>query len=130
MTAMLNPNDDAMLMAIDKPIITIDEPRMIAVWQTRPLTARCVSQLTGLSNMARNKSYNRCHDTLTMKLNDLVSDLKGYPGITRKKAISSVINFFPKVSSSKVLASYGEDAAVMEHNGEAMLLAATASCSL
>ena len=59
-----------------------------------------------------------------MKLDDLVSDLKGYPGITRKKAISSVINFFPKVSSSKVLASYGEDAAVLEHNGEALLLAA------
>jgi uncharacterized protein len=59
-----------------------------------------------------------------MNLNDLVSDIKAYPGITRKKAISSVINFFPKVSSSKVLASYGEDAAVMEHNGEAMLLAA------
>ncbi|HEY3419667.1 MAG TPA: methanogenesis marker 2 protein [Methanomassiliicoccales archaeon] len=59
-----------------------------------------------------------------MTLSDLVSDLRGYPGITRKKAISSVINFFPKVSSSKVLASYGEDAAVMEHNGEAMLLAA------
>lgn len=59
-----------------------------------------------------------------MKLNDLVADIKGYPGITRKKAISSVINFFPKVSSSKVLASYGEDAAVLEHNGEAMLLAA------
>ncbi len=59
-----------------------------------------------------------------MKLNDLVSDLKGYPGITRKKSISSVINFFPKVSSSKVLASYGEDAAVLEHNGEALLLAA------
>ena len=59
-----------------------------------------------------------------MNLIDLVSDIKGYPGITRKKAISSVINFFPKVSSSKVLASYGEDAAVMEHNGEALLLAA------
>jgi uncharacterized protein len=59
-----------------------------------------------------------------MKLNDLVSDLKRYPGITRKKTISSVIDFFPKVSSSKVLASYGEDAAVMEHNGEALLLAA------
>ena len=59
-----------------------------------------------------------------MSLNDLVFDLKGYPGITRKKAISSVINFFPKVSSSKVLASYGEDATVLEHNGEAMLLAA------
>jgi putative methanogenesis marker protein 2 len=59
-----------------------------------------------------------------MNLNDLVSDIKAYPGITRKKTISSVINFFPKISSCKVHASYGEDAAVLEHNGEALLLAA------
>lgn len=59
-----------------------------------------------------------------MELNDLVESLKNFPGVTRKKSISSVINFFPKQSYSKVLASYGEDAAVVEQGDKLLLLAA------
>ncbi len=54
----------------------------------------------------------------------LVNDIKSFPGITRKKTISEVINFFPKFSSAKVLASYGEDAAVVEWDDRVLLLAA------
>ncbi len=61
-----------------------------------------------------------------MDLDRLVAEIKNYPGVTRKKTISSVINFFPRVSPSKVLAAYGEDAAVIEHDdsGNVLLLAA------
>lgn len=59
-----------------------------------------------------------------MELNDLVESLRNFPGVTRKKSISSVINFFPKQAYSKVLASYGEDAAVVEQDGKLLLLAA------
>ena len=40
-----------------------------------------------------------------MDLMALVNDIKSFPGITRKKTISEVINFFPKFSMAKVLAS-------------------------
>lgn len=59
-----------------------------------------------------------------MELNDLVNALRNFPGVTRKKSISSVINFFPKQSYTKILASYGEDAAVIEQNDKLLLLAA------
>ncbi len=59
-----------------------------------------------------------------MELNDLVESLKNFPGVTRKKSIASVINFFPKQAYSKVLASYGEDAAVVEQDDKLLLLAA------
>ncbi len=59
-----------------------------------------------------------------MDLMALVNDIKSFPGITRKKTISEVINFFPKFSSAKVLASYGEDAAVVEWDDRVLLLAA------
>lgn len=59
-----------------------------------------------------------------MELKSLVESLRNFPGVTRKKSISSVINFFPKQAYSKVLASYGEDAAVIEQDGKLLLLAA------
>ncbi|TFG57511.1 MAG: methanogenesis marker 2 protein [Methanomassiliicoccus sp.] len=59
-----------------------------------------------------------------MDLNSLVEALKNFPGVTRKKSISSIINFFPKQSYTKILASYGEDAAVIEQGGNLLLLAA------
>ncbi len=59
-----------------------------------------------------------------MELNDLVESLRTFPGVTRKKSISSVINFFPKQASTKILASYGEDAAVVEQDDKLLLLAA------
>jgi len=59
-----------------------------------------------------------------MDLEALVSDLRTCPGITRKRLISGVINFFPKVYQANVLASYGEDAAVIEFGDSVLLLAA------
>jgi putative methanogenesis marker protein 2 len=59
-----------------------------------------------------------------MSLEALVKDLRSYPGITRKRTISEVLSFFPKTSEGKVLAAYGEDAAVIEHGGSVLLLAA------
>lgn len=59
-----------------------------------------------------------------MDIEALVSDLRAYPGITRKHLISGVINFFPRVCQSSVLASYGEDAAVIEYGDSVLLLAA------
>ncbi len=49
-----------------------------------------------------------------MNLEALAEDIRNFPGVTRKQTISEVINFFPKFSSSKIIASYGEDAAVVE----------------
>lgn len=59
-----------------------------------------------------------------MDIEALVSDLRAYPGITRKRLISGVINFFPKVYQANVLASYGDDAAVIEFGDSVLLLAA------
>jgi len=59
-----------------------------------------------------------------MELKDLVESLRNFPGVTRKKSISSVINFFPKQAYTKVLASYGEDAAVVEQGDKLLLMAA------
>ncbi|QLH74049.1 MAG: methanogenesis marker 2 protein [Methanomassiliicoccales archaeon] len=59
-----------------------------------------------------------------MSLKALVEEIKKYPGVTRKHTISEVINFFPKVSNRNVLASYGEDAAVVEWEDDKVLLLA------
>lgn len=65
------------------------------------------------------------HDLpLGMRLDELVHDIKSFPGITRKKTISEVIHFFPKFAISNVIASYGEDAAVVEWDDRILLLAA------
>jgi uncharacterized protein len=61
---------------------------------------------------------------LPMDLYGLVESLRNFPGVTRKKSISSVINFFPKQAYTKVIASYGEDAAVVEQDDKWLLLAA------
>jgi uncharacterized protein len=59
-----------------------------------------------------------------MNLGVLAEDLRSYPGITRKKTISEVLNFFPQTSQGKVLAAYGEDAAVLDYGDSVLLLAA------
>ncbi|MGD0056516.1 MAG: methanogenesis marker 2 protein [Methanomassiliicoccales archaeon] len=59
-----------------------------------------------------------------MDLEALVSDIRKYPGIKRKRIISEVINFFPRVYQANVLASYGDDAAVIEFGDSVLLLAA------
>jgi hypothetical protein len=59
-----------------------------------------------------------------MNLKELAKDLRSYPGITRKKTISEVLSFFPNTPHNKVLASYGEDAAVLDFGESVLLLAA------
>ena len=59
-----------------------------------------------------------------MNLGELAEDLRSYPGITRKRTISEVLNFFPQTSQGKVLAAYGEDAAVLDYGDSVLLLAA------
>jgi putative methanogenesis marker protein 2 len=59
-----------------------------------------------------------------MSLKALVDDIRQFPGVTRKHTISEVINFFPKYSHAKILASYGEDAAVIEWDDKVLLLSA------
>ncbi len=59
-----------------------------------------------------------------MNLDVLVSEFRNYPGITRKKTISEVIRFFPNLAGTNVLASFGEDSAVIEFNDDSVLLLA------
>ena len=58
-----------------------------------------------------------------MNLETLASELRGFVGITRKKQIGSIMQFFP-VESERIIASFGEDAAVIDDGDEVMLLAA------
>jgi putative methanogenesis marker protein 2 len=46
-----------------------------------------------------------------------------YEGVTRKHAIGEMVRAL-RINAPHVVASFGEDAAVIEHNGEALLLAA------
>ncbi len=52
-----------------------------------------------------------------------MAELRGFVGITRKKNIGNLIQFFP-VESERIIASFGEDAAVIDDGDEVMLLAA------
>jgi hypothetical protein len=49
--------------------------------------------------------------------------VREYEGVKRKHAIGRMVNAL-KIDAPHVLAAFGEDAAVIEHNGEALLLAA------
>jgi putative methanogenesis marker protein 2 len=59
-----------------------------------------------------------------MDLEKIVSDIRNYPGVTRKKIISDVVKHFSIPEGSGVIAHVGEDAAVIEHGESALLLAA------
>ncbi len=58
-----------------------------------------------------------------MNLESLTAELRGFVGITRKKQIGDLIKYFP-VDSDNIIASFGEDAAVIDDGEEVMLLAA------
>ncbi|MHC1686164.1 MAG: methanogenesis marker 2 protein [Methanothrix sp.] len=58
-----------------------------------------------------------------MNLQSLVAELHGFAGITRKKQIGGILQFFP-IESERIIASFGEDAAVIDDGDEVMLLAA------
>ncbi|MDD1750709.1 MAG: methanogenesis marker 2 protein, partial [Methanothrix sp.] len=58
-----------------------------------------------------------------MNLESLAAELRGFVGVTRKKQIGDLISYFP-VESKRIIASFGEDAAVIDDGDEVMLLAA------
>ncbi len=58
-----------------------------------------------------------------MNLESLAAELRGFVGITRKKQIGDLMQFFP-IESERIIASFGEDAAVIDDGEEVMLLAA------
>ena len=58
-----------------------------------------------------------------MNLESLAAELRGFVGITRKKQIGDLMQFFP-IESERIIASFGEDAAVIDDGDEVMLLAA------
>ena len=58
-----------------------------------------------------------------MNLEPLVAELRGFVGITRKKQIGDLIEHFP-VLSEKIIADFGEDAAVIDDGDDVLLFAA------
>jgi putative methanogenesis marker protein 2 len=58
-----------------------------------------------------------------MTLESLAAELRGFVGVTRKKSIGDLVQHFP-IRSDKILASFGEDAAVIDNGKEVLLLAA------
>jgi putative methanogenesis marker protein 2 len=58
-----------------------------------------------------------------MNIQSLATELRGFAGITRKKPIGDLLPYFP-ISSERILASFGEDAAVIDDGEEVLLLAA------
>jgi len=59
-----------------------------------------------------------------MELETLVQSIRNHPGVTRKQMIHEVISFIPSISHNRILASCGEDAAVIEFDDSVLLLAA------
>jgi putative methanogenesis marker protein 2 len=58
-----------------------------------------------------------------MNLESLVEELRLFVGITRKKQIGDLTRHF-QISSERIIADFGEDAAVIDNGQEVMLLAA------
>jgi hypothetical protein len=58
-----------------------------------------------------------------MNLEPLVAELRGFAGITRKKQIGDLVEHFP-VLSEKIIADFGEDAAVIDDGDDVLLFAA------
>jgi putative methanogenesis marker protein 2 len=61
---------------------------------------------------------------VTMDLKALAQAIRNHPGVTRKRSISEVMHFIPSIGHNKVLASCGEDCAVLEYGDSVLLLAA------
>lgn len=59
-----------------------------------------------------------------MDIDRIVSTVRNFPGITRKHPIQEVVGYLPTADFSDVLASAGEDAAVIKHGDECILFAA------
>ncbi len=59
-----------------------------------------------------------------MDVDGIVDKVRNFPGITRKRPIEEVVGYLPTADFQDVLASAGEDAAVIRHGEECLLFAA------
>lgn len=59
-----------------------------------------------------------------MELDDIVASIRSYPGVIRKNTIHDILQFLPEHRNSTILASSGEDAAVIAHGDDCLLFAA------
>jgi len=59
-----------------------------------------------------------------MDIDEVVSAIKGFPGVTRKNKVHEIVRFLPMSSFSNVVASEGEDAAAIEYGNDCLLFAA------
>lgn len=59
-----------------------------------------------------------------MTLDEIVEAIRTFPGVTRKRAIKTVVSHFPVSSFQQVAASEGEDAAAIEYGDNYILFAA------
>ncbi len=59
-----------------------------------------------------------------MKVAEIISELRSYRGVTRKADVSAVANDLLTVPEGNVIATYAEDAAAIELDGQVLLLAA------
>lgn len=59
-----------------------------------------------------------------MRPDDIVSAIRSFPGITRKRTIREIVRFLPTTSFANIVASEGEDAAAIEYGDDCILFAA------
>jgi len=59
-----------------------------------------------------------------MELDAIVESIRSFPGVKRKNTIHDIIQFLPTHEYASVLASSGEDAAVIAHGDDCLLFAA------
>lgn len=59
-----------------------------------------------------------------MELDDIIEAIRSFPGVKRKNTIQEIIQFLPTHEYSSILASSGEDAAVIDHGEDCLLFAA------
>lgn len=59
-----------------------------------------------------------------MRLDDIITAIRTFPGVTRKNTIREVVRFLPTTSFTNVVASEGEDAAAIEYGNDCLLFAA------
>ncbi len=79
--------------------------------------------LAGSSPLKASSIFDQSISSQAMNLEFMASELRGFVGITRKKQIGSIMKFFP-IEPGRIIASFGEDAAVIDDGDEVMLLAA------
>ncbi|MDK2781682.1 MAG: uncharacterized protein PWR13_710 [Archaeoglobi archaeon] len=58
-----------------------------------------------------------------MELSEIISEIRSFEGVRRKRIISSLVRRF-LFQNSRIVASFGEDAAVIDYGDEVLLLAA------